>query len=225
MISKTHSQKGSSHVITIVALVVALIGALGFVFWQNFIHKEPVAKEVEIVKTKNQPKDEYAGWKTYESAYDYSIRYPSEWVVVNETSNDGPYIRNFDPASRPAEDLANNKNYPKDYINIRVLKTLANDGVFNGSTATEWYNKLGVSSTSGMAPGFSFEPGDITTTMINGMAAKKGKTVFTETNENIFLLKNRDLYNINLYPYGISGNEDVKKILNSFKFWVQQPED
>lgn len=37
MINKNLSQKGSAHVVIIVILVVALLGALGFVFWQNYL--------------------------------------------------------------------------------------------------------------------------------------------------------------------------------------------
>lgn len=33
------SQSGSAHLIIIIILVVALLGALGFVFWQNFVDK------------------------------------------------------------------------------------------------------------------------------------------------------------------------------------------
>lgn len=48
MIKNTHSQ-GFAHAVLIIGLVVALIGALGFVFWQNFIHEEPV--RTELLKT------------------------------------------------------------------------------------------------------------------------------------------------------------------------------
>lgn len=44
-------QNGFAHAFLIIGLVVALIGALGFVFWQNFIYKEPVATKTEFVKT------------------------------------------------------------------------------------------------------------------------------------------------------------------------------
>lgn len=47
MISKNLSQKGSAHVVIIVILVVALLGTLGFVFWQNFVYKEPIVKVAE----------------------------------------------------------------------------------------------------------------------------------------------------------------------------------
>lgn len=213
MINKTLSQKGSAHTVIIVILVIALLGMLGFVFWQNFVDKKPVAKNDESSMTednKSQPKDEYEGWKTYTSTRDgYSIRYPSDWLAINETSNDGPYIRNFDPSSRPAEDPAHNKNYPKDYINLRVLKTEANDSNFMGSTATEWYAKLGVSTVS-IGP-ISYAPDTVTAYELHDMPAKKAKSVFTETDEDIFLIKNGSLYNINLYPYGVSDNATIKK--------------
>lgn len=32
-----NKQSGSAHVVIIVVLVIAIIGALGFVFWQNFL--------------------------------------------------------------------------------------------------------------------------------------------------------------------------------------------
>lgn len=40
---KTRSQTGSAHVLVTVILVVALLGALGFIFWQNFATKKNVA--------------------------------------------------------------------------------------------------------------------------------------------------------------------------------------
>lgn len=220
MVNKTLSQKGSAHVVIIVILVVALLGVLGFVFWQNFIDKKPVAKSDENSKTedtKSQPKDKYEGWKTYTSTRDgYSIKYPSDWLAINETGNDGSYIRNFDPSSRPADDSTNNKNYPKDYINLRVLKTEANDGIFLGSTASEWYAKLGVSTVS-LGP-VSYTPDSVMVYTLHDMPAKKTKSVFTETNEHVFLIKNGALYSLSLYPYGASDHETVKKILASFTF-------
>ncbi len=40
------NQSGSAHVIIIAILAVALIGALGFLFWQNFINKSPEAEKI-----------------------------------------------------------------------------------------------------------------------------------------------------------------------------------
>src|SRR3990167_4397984 len=218
MTSRSLTQKGSAHVAIVITLVIVVLGALGFVFWKNFIDKKPIAKNDENSKTtdskttdtKSQPIDEYAGWKTYTSTRDgYSIKYPSDWIAIDETNNDGPYIRNFDPSSRPAEDRTQNKNYPKDYMYLRVSKIEANDANLLGATASEWYAKLGVSRTSGAGVGYTFDPSTVSDITINGMAAKKSKTVFTETNEDIFLLHDESVYRIMLYPYDSSSNSIV----------------
>lgn len=53
-------QKGSAHVIIVSILVIALIGALGFIFWQNFIYNKPAqekdtsAKKADTDKPKTQ---------------------------------------------------------------------------------------------------------------------------------------------------------------------------
>ncbi len=224
MANKTHSQKGSTHVVIIAALILIIIGVLGFVFWQNFIHKEPIAKEPGVSKTDNPTKeDKYKGWKVYSNYEDnYGIKYPSDWIFTDKTASDGIYIRNFDPLSRPSEDSANNKNYPKDYINLRVIKIDGNDPIFNGSTAAEWYEKLGKSPVS-MGP-ITYSPDTVRGIHLQNKLAKTTKAVFTETNEDIFLLRNNTLYQFNLYPYGISDNETVKKILDSF-FYTMDPKD
>ncbi|MDB5176854.1 MAG: hypothetical protein JWN75_522 [Candidatus Saccharibacteria bacterium] len=41
-----NKQSGSAHVIVIIVLAAALIGAIGFLFWQNIINKSPVAATV-----------------------------------------------------------------------------------------------------------------------------------------------------------------------------------
>lgn len=49
MIKTSLNQKGSAHIAIIVILVVALIGALGFVFWQNFIQSSDYQNNQESV--------------------------------------------------------------------------------------------------------------------------------------------------------------------------------
>jgi ABC-type Na+ efflux pump permease subunit len=46
---KQNSQTGSTHLITIIILVVVLVGALGFIFWQNFMmSKSTTTQQVQI---------------------------------------------------------------------------------------------------------------------------------------------------------------------------------
>jgi hypothetical protein len=48
-----HRQRGSAHIVVIVCLVVALVAALGWIFYQNYIYQDPVkvTKTTAVVKT------------------------------------------------------------------------------------------------------------------------------------------------------------------------------
>lgn len=50
---KTNTQTGSAHVVIIAVIIVALLGALGFVFWNNFMKKDTV-----VTQNENKPKPE-----------------------------------------------------------------------------------------------------------------------------------------------------------------------
>jgi hypothetical protein len=52
---KNSSQNGSAHVVVVIILVVVLIGALGFIFWQNFL-KSPVGEWSRVEGTQNTEK-------------------------------------------------------------------------------------------------------------------------------------------------------------------------
>jgi hypothetical protein len=85
-----NKQQGSAHVIVVGVLVIALFGALGFIFWQNFINKEEVVTKTEVTtpaETKNTGAVKVDQTKTYDGS-DYSFEYPANnWLVV-ETRND-----------------------------------------------------------------------------------------------------------------------------------------
>jgi uncharacterized protein YpmB len=86
MIKNSSKQMGSAHVVIIVILVVALIGALGFIFWKNFATKESENNSVKKTESKHSsvtPKvDSYSNWQSYKSADGkYNLRYPQGWVV------------------------------------------------------------------------------------------------------------------------------------------------
>lgn len=208
-----HSRtQGSAHIIFVVIIVVALIGALSFLFWQNSTNKKTdtlpsnTAKEAIV--------DPYRDWNSYESINSkYSIKYPKDWIALKETAQDGPYIRNFDPTSRPSQG-----GYPDGYINIRVLReeNNANFKAMTGYTTTDWFNVLGKTQLN--SGPITFSPQDIKELKISGLPAKSAKAVFTETDEIIYILRGDELYSINLYPYGISSDPTVKLMLDSFAF-------
>ena len=83
---RAKQQAGSAHVIITVVLVAALIGALGFIFWQNFVSKKSVASTAPAASTatggstQSAATDKYSGWKTYtDSTVGFSFRYPADW--------------------------------------------------------------------------------------------------------------------------------------------------
>lgn len=91
------SQKGFAHALLIIGLVIALVGALGFVFWQNFVYKETVATKTEVVKQPDAT-DKYeptipSGWVVRESkepAFSYAV--PNGEVVAYEVYKIGEMI-------------------------------------------------------------------------------------------------------------------------------------
>lgn len=84
---KRSSQKGSAHAIVIVLLIVALLGALGFVFYQNFIQKPVETTSVQSDKDA-QPSEVKNQRVAFESKI-YTLDYPTDWTAANEVRDDG----------------------------------------------------------------------------------------------------------------------------------------
>jgi hypothetical protein len=45
MVKNFQKQTGSANIVVIIILVMAVLGLIGFVFWQNFIYKEPLSTQ------------------------------------------------------------------------------------------------------------------------------------------------------------------------------------
>lgn len=83
---KRYSQQGSAHAVVVIALVLALITALGWIFYQNFIQEEPVKKETNlIVVGKNKETKSSSGIYTSTDVGTYvkSFNYPTDWHIVS----------------------------------------------------------------------------------------------------------------------------------------------
>lgn len=198
----------------IVGIVAALIilSTAAFFLCQN-LQPKTVPSSQNTPETSQAPStpepepvvDHYIGWATYTSQRDgYELKYPAEWIVIKESANDGPYIRNMQFTGG---------GYPEGYINLRVLR---DEGTVSGSTLApkEWYAKLGVETVQ-KGP-ITFTPDLVEDFTLADFEAKKAKSVFSEIDEDIFVLHGDVLFEINMYPYGISANPEVKKILDSF---------
>lgn len=80
-------QTGSAHAVIIVLLVLALLGALGFVFYQNFIQKP-----VDTIPTQTEESGKSVELTTQRIAFGskiYAVDYPAGWTVATETKSDG----------------------------------------------------------------------------------------------------------------------------------------
>lgn len=120
--NKNKSQSGSLHLIIVIVLTVALLGALGFIFWQNFISKSSLissdnsnvqTKESDDTATDSAKKSKEIEYKTYTtSKYNMSFQYPSDWTLsVKDTSTDDPvygfhYSLNVDIANSDGDKVA-----------------------------------------------------------------------------------------------------------------------
>lgn len=212
MHNNTRNQIGSALTISVTILVSALVAVLGFILYQNVINQETT--NTPATSTITDKEKAYKDWNTYESLNsEYSIKYPKDWLALKETVSDGPYIRNFDPTSKETPG-----GYPEGYINVRILRE-ENDKNFKamtGLTTTDWYDALGTTEVQDGA--VTYLPKDVKELKVNGLSAKSAKAMFTETDEVIYILRGEKLYSINLYPYGISSDPTVKKMLDSFKF-------
>lgn len=98
---KTHSQKGSVHVVVIVILILAIVGALGFVFWNNFMVKntadtsqKPPASKAETPAKKSEvialagDMNKYVNYEQgFEFLFPKMVEAPAECVTKSTVYN------------------------------------------------------------------------------------------------------------------------------------------
>ena len=92
-----YRQSGFAHAFLIIGLIVAIVVALGFIFWQNFIYKEPVTNktETQVIKKPEETKkvDSNAGYVVVD---DWGIRFKS---VSELSSTNVTYVARSDDNS------------------------------------------------------------------------------------------------------------------------------
>lgn len=84
-----HTQKGSAHVVVVIILVLSLIGALGYIFWQNLNKNEVENKKTttsqptQALKLLTVSFNEGFGFKL-------SMNYPENWVLEKSITGSFP---------------------------------------------------------------------------------------------------------------------------------------
>lgn len=89
---KTTYQNGFAHAFLIMGLVVALVGALGFVFWQNFIYQEPTKTELVTTTDTSKPAEASEATTSIFRGKGFSFEYPSEGWKAGEMSKVDPSV-------------------------------------------------------------------------------------------------------------------------------------
>jgi cytoskeletal protein RodZ len=91
MFNKIEKQSGSAHVIVIGVLVFAVLGLIGFVFWQNFIIPKNQSQKTGTTQTSTsatdpqiQPSTVPSSNATY-SGVNFSFQYPTSGWTINKT--------------------------------------------------------------------------------------------------------------------------------------------
>lgn len=101
-----HKQQGSALTVTVITLlIVALLGTLGFVFYQNFVTK-PATENTNV----NEPAETAVKTKTFTSKEKgISFKYPGNWTVVetpSEGNTDAYYGTSISLANETGKELA-----------------------------------------------------------------------------------------------------------------------
>lgn len=110
--NKQKSQSGFAHLAIVIILAVALVGTLGFVYWQNFIQKDTVVSKTPASGKSGDSSSNpaTATYKTYtDTVFNASFQYPDNWTVgqVNVPLADDPhYNRWVDVKNENGEKIA-----------------------------------------------------------------------------------------------------------------------
>lgn len=129
----TKKQTGSAHAVIIIVLVVALLGALGWIFWQNFVSKDDATENTNETTVIGTDKTE-AITKTYSNTdKNVSFDYPSNWTVSEMTMEDQLMVTVKDTNGNAVAYLGTNLQVggagdASDYSTLASSKATANDG-------------------------------------------------------------------------------------------------
>jgi len=102
---RSSRQQGSAHTVIIVVLVIALLAALGFVFWQNVIKKDSSEQTSQtgqsVAKPDSQPVPTLLD-ASFNSAFGVatSFQYPSDWKLTRTLTGPIPIDENGSTPTR-----------------------------------------------------------------------------------------------------------------------------
>jgi hypothetical protein len=187
-VNKQETQSGFAHLIIVLILAAGLIGALGFIYWQNFIKKDDSSSQQKSSDDNNVPVNKKAVDETTVlskkvsenvSGDGLTINYPAVWEATSTTT------------LNPDQTTSNT-----------TIKVTSPSG---GITVTLWANISGVGGTCLIEPGTSYMITALDTYKLNqysGYSLYSGKTLMTVANSS----------QINGYFAGVLENTEKVKV-------------
>jgi hypothetical protein len=105
MVRNSLKQTGSTYIVIVIILAIALIATLGFIFWQNFINKEPVTQQAdsEAISEEQEPAVEKEN-KTFTNA-ELSFEYPDSGWEMRDLQNQDEIVRMISNNYKPNEGM------------------------------------------------------------------------------------------------------------------------
>lgn len=202
------SKAGSAHVAAIAILAVALLGALGFIFWQNFIQPKVAPEVASTTQPAGEaPSLQSSAGRSYSNA-EYSFSYPNEGWVVKEVED-----------LTSSSDLTTPTVYSNDYAQQGMgLDAGALVGVYassTGNTLEEEYDSIKASQDT-------FGLKDIKKATINAQPAITYNSEYEGPRYHTVFIKNGKMYDI-VYQYAYQQSADIhmdtyELITSSFRF-------
>ena len=122
MLKHSRSQ-GFAHAFLVTSLVVALLGALSFIFWQNFIHKESTTTEIVTTTSPKKKIDSNIGYLVLKD-WGIKLKIPetkSEIVYYKVDNEDGP---NYEFTTKRVEALGDSCVEPSKQGSVARLGVL-----------------------------------------------------------------------------------------------------
>lgn len=83
MTKNTRNQRGSTHVVIITIIAIAIIGALGYVLWNAFVRTDSQQGTQQTIEAPQTQIDESTNLETFNSeVIGITFTYPKDWVKV-----------------------------------------------------------------------------------------------------------------------------------------------
>ncbi len=150
-------QNGSVHIIVVSLLSVALIAALGFIFWQNFVSSDEATEKETSSKatTKDAASDDTeevqpSNYATFTSddagTYAKSFQYPSSWRIANSEELCSDYnLCTSPPTLALVDDVAHLKLYaPQSASDASIDEQAASMNTNGGRITTDFTSLDGI---------------------------------------------------------------------------------